>query len=232
MSNFLPRFLNNCLRFKQPLPQRCLLCTAASSPDVLCAACHRALPRLPQAQCTLCAAPTASGAVCGTCLRRAPRFDRVAAALAYSFPVDALIHAFKYGGNLALAQLFGEILAQRVDEPADAVIPMPLSRERLRSRGFNQAHEIARVVGQRLGIPVLARACRKVADTQPQALLPWSERARNVRGAFVCDLDLRDVRVAVVDDVMTTGATMNEIARNLRQAGAVRIVAWVVARAL
>jgi predicted amidophosphoribosyltransferase len=82
------------------------------------------------------------------------------------------------------------------------------------------------------GTPLLPRACRKVIETPPQAALPWKERAKNVRRAFVCDADLRGARVAVVDDVMTTGATMNELARVLRKAGAVEVTGWVVARTL
>jgi predicted amidophosphoribosyltransferase len=109
---------------------------------------------------------------------------------------------------------------------------MPLAAGRLRERGFNQAQELARLAGRRLGVRVFAHACRKVADTAPQAALPWKERARNVRGAFVCDADLTGLSVAVVDDVITTGATLNELARNLKRAGAVQVSGWAVARTL
>jgi predicted amidophosphoribosyltransferase len=109
---------------------------------------------------------------------------------------------------------------------------MPLSAARLRERGFNQAQELARYVGRTLGVRVLERACRKIADTVPQAALPWGERARNVRRAFVCDADLSGLRIAIVDDVITTGATLNELARNLKHAGAVHVSGWFVARTL
>jgi predicted amidophosphoribosyltransferase len=168
---------------------------------MLCAPCVADLPWLPRSRCAVCAVPLASGAVCGACLDHPPRFDRVEAPFAYRFPVDALIHALKYGGRLA-------------------------------ERGFNQALEIARVVAGRTGIPLLPLACRKVVDTPPQATLPWKERAKNVRRAFVCDAGLRDKRIAVVDDVLTTGATLNELARVLRRAGAIRVDGWVVARTL
>jgi len=150
----------------------------------------------------------------------------------YDFPVDALIQAYKYGGELRLAVLLGDALARAALEPVDLIVPMPLSPERLRSRGYNQAQELARRVGAARGTPVWPRACRRVMDTPPQALLPWRERARNVRGAFVCDADVAGKRVAVVDDVLTTGATLNELARNLKRAGAAAVYGWVVARAV
>ena len=112
------------------------------------------------------------------------------------------------------------------------LIPMPLSAARLRERGFNQAHELARYVGRALGLPVLAHAVRKLTDTPPQAALPWKERARNVRAAFVCDANLTGMHVAVIDDVMTTGATLNELARKLKRAGALSVSGWVIARTL
>jgi len=107
-----------------------------------------------------------------------------------------------------------------------------LARGRLAERGFNQALEIARIVSARTGIPLLPLACRKVVDTPPQATLPWKDRAKNVRRAFVCDADLRGKRIAVVDDVLTTGATLGEVARVLRKAGAAEVAGWVVARTL
>ena len=176
--------------------------------------------------------PLTSGTVCGACLDRSPRFDRAEAPFAYRFPVDALIHALKYGGRLALASTLGEALAQAVPHDVDAIVPMPLARSRLVERGFNQALEIARVVATRTGIPLLPLACRKVVDTPPQATLPWKDRAKNVRRAFVCDADLRGKRIAVVDDVLTTGATLSEVARVLRKAGAAEVAGWVVARTL
>lgn len=214
------------------LPLSCLLCGAPSGAAMICAACETDLPWLPRDRCTVCALPLASGAVCGQCLQRPPRFDRVVAVFAYRFPVDALIHAFKYGRRLALARALGETLAQTVASDVDAIVPMPLAPQRLAERGFNQALEIARVIARRAGIPLAVHACRKVVETPPQAALPWKERAKNVRRAFVCDADLSGQRIAVVDDVLTTGATLNELARVLRKAGAREISGWVVARTL
>jgi ComF family protein len=233
VSNSRAGFLNGCLHFVRACwLQPCQLCGAESRDGMLCAPCVADLPWLPRSRCAVCAVPLASGAVCGACLDHPPRFDRVEAPFAYRFPVDALIHALKYGGRLALARTLGEALAQTVPRDTDAIVPMPLARGRLAERGFNQALEIARVVAGRTGIPLLPLACRKVVDTPPQATLPWKERAKNVRRAFVCDAGLRDKRIAVVDDVLTTGATLNELARVLRRAGAIRVDGWVVARTL
>ena len=214
------------------LPQSCLLCESDDANGLLCEPCRADLPWLQRTGCRVCALPLASGSVCGACLARPPRFDAVEAAFAYRFPVDALILAFKYGGRLALARGLGELLARVATRDVDAIVPMPLARARLAERGFNQALELARVVATLTGVPLLRDACRKVADTPPQAALPWRERVKNVRRAFVCDTDLEGRRIAVVDDVLTTGATLNELARVLRKAGAAEVRGWVVARTL
>lgn len=187
---------------------------------------------MPAPRCATCALPLPSGHICGACLERAPRYDCITAAAPYAFPVDKLVQAFKYGGDLSLARLLAGALGRAVVRDVDAIIPMPLAPPRLCERGFNQAQELARHLGATLDLPVLTRACRKVTDTAAQAGLPFSERALNVRGAFVCDADLRGMRVAIVDDVMTTGATLHELATNLKHAGAVHVSGWVVARTL
>ena len=176
--------------------------------------------------------PLAAGAICGACLVDPPHFERIDAAFRYDFPVDALVRRFKYGGRLALARMLGEALATVATRDVDVIVPMPLASARLAERGFNQALELARVVAEPAALRLMPFACRKVADTPPQAALPWQERARNVRRAFVCDTDLSGLRVAVVDDVLTTGATLNELARVLRKAGATAVTGWVVARTL
>ena len=233
MSNFIPGLLNNCLNITRSLiPQTCLLCWTDSGTGALCPPCLDDLPWLPRSRCGVCALPLASGWVCGACLDHPPRFDRVEAVFAYRFPVDALIHTYKYGGRLALARALGGLLARQVARDVDAIVPMPLARGRLAERGFNQALEIARVAAAATGIALLPRACRKVTETPAQTMLPWKERARNVRRAFVCDADLEGKRIAVVDDVLTTGATLNELARVLRKAGAASVRGWVIARTL
>ena len=214
------------------LPANCVLCGAASLLQCLCRACDEALPRLPLSQCRRCALPLASGEICGTCLATPPTHDGVTVAFAYGFPVDALIQKFKYGPDLTLAPVLGRLLGSTSCGEVDAALAMPLGAARLRGRGFNQAQELARVAARIRGVPLLPRACRKVSETPPQVGLPWKERAANVRGSFVCDADLRGQRVAIVDDVMTTGATVGELARVLKRAGARSVHVWVLARTL
>jgi ComF family protein len=220
---------------KRALPQRCELCAAPSGNDLVCAACTQDLPRLGPA-CPVCALPTAGAGVCGGCLSQPPPFDATIAAFAYAFPVDRLIHAFKYQGRLALAEWSaGALMAERARlgrADPDRLIALPLSVERQRERGYNQAAEIARIVARRSGVRRLSTGVRRVGAAPPQAMLPWTARERNVRGAFSCDLDLTGLRVAVIDDVMTTGASLSELARTLRAAGAVGVENWVVARTL
>lgn len=232
LSNCGRRILNRCTELAQRLlPQRCLLCTAPSLSQILCAPCYGQLPWLPAVRCEQCALPLHKNGVCGACLSAPPHFDRVSAAFSYIWPLAALIHRYKYAGDLALAGMFAQaLLAEKLS--ADVIVPMPLAPLRLRERGFNQALEIARHLSRSTGIALAAKACRRVRDSAPQAKLPWNERARNIRKAFVCDADFRGKRVAVVDDVLTTGATLNELARSLRKAGASEVQGWVVARTL
>ena len=146
------------------------------------------------------------------------------------------MQGLKFRGELALAPLLANALHAELagSGPADAdlIIPVPLHALRLRERGYNQSMEIARGLGDRLGLPVVGSLCERVRDTPAQLGLPWKERRENVRGAFSCTSALEGKRVAVVDDVMTTGATLGEVASVLKQFGAPRVVNWVVARAL
>jgi len=180
--------------------------------------------------CPRCALESPGAALCGRCLAEPPAYDATVAALAYAFPADTLVHALKFRGELALAPLLAEVLFHRIykNEPIDLVVPVPLSAQRLRARGYNQSAEIARRLGVRA--PLELFLCERARDTAAQTDLPWSERRRNVRGAFRCARAIPGGTVAVVDDVMTTGATLDEIAATLKQAGAARVINWVVAR--
>jgi len=212
------------------LRQDCVLCGAVSGAAFFCEGCAGDLPGIGE-PCPRCAGPSSSGAVCGACLARPPHFDSTAAVWRYEFPVDRLVQALKYGRRLAVAAAFGEVLAARVlERRVDAVVPMPLGPRRLAERGFNQAMEIARPVARRLAARLEPQLVERVRDTVPQTDLPHDARAANVRGAFACAGAVAGMTLAVVDDVMTTGASLEELARTLRTAGAVRVENWVVAR--
>jgi ComF family protein len=222
------------LRFA--LPQSCALCAERCGDALLCSTCMNTLPPMP-VSCPLCAGASPTGRACGACLVHPPAFGATVAAHRYAFPLDRLVQGLKYEHRLALAQPLGDALAAAVlrAPPAyrrpEAIVAMPLAEPRQRERGFNQAIEIARVVARRTGVPV-AHGLVRTTSAPPQASLRWSERRRNVRGAFACTASFAGSRVAIVDDVMTSGATMTEAAKSLLRAGAASVHAWVVARAL
>jgi len=214
----------------------CFLCRGRASRSapggLLCEACDADLPRVPGSACPRCALTSSGGSVCGRCLADPPAYDATCAALVYRFPVDVLIRAFKFGGELALAPLLGGLLAERARHAGhvDTIVPVPLSMARLRSRGYNQAMELARFVAGALRSPLDAHLCERTRDTPAQMDLAWQERARNVRGVFRCRAALDGAVVAVVDDVMTTGSTLAEVAGALKAAGASRVLNFVAAR--
>lgn len=188
------------------------------------------MPYLDTPHCPICAQPTPQGEVCGHCLKKPPLFTRTAAVFSYQFPVDQLIQAMKYREQLALARIFSEKLLQRIDKTClpDCVVAMPLHPKKLKSRGFNQAQLIAAPLARALDCPLLA--CHRLRDTPSQTSLPWKERSNNVRGAFGCNIDLSGQHVALVDDVFTTGASLNALACAVQKQGAREISSWVVAR--
>lgn len=210
----------------------CLLCRGAAEQGALCAPCDADLPRLDEPLCPRCALPSPAGEICGRCLAHPPHFDATIAALAYRFPADVLVHALKFRGELALAGVLARLLAQRIgpDPAASWLVPVPIAAGRLRERGFNQALEIARHVARATGTRLAPEWCERARETPAQTDLPWAERVSNVRGAFRAGGALEGAAIAVLDDVMTTGATLDAIAATLKRAGASRVVNWVVAR--
>jgi ComF family protein len=213
------------------LPARCALCSGASASRLLCDACLRAMP-VERDACPRCGLATQAGGVCGRCLGAPPSYAAAVAAWRYAFPADHLLQALKYGGQLALAEPLGDALADAVlarGAMASAIVALPLSRQRQRARGFNHANEIAKRVARRLPVP-LVRGLVRTRDAPPQAGLPLRERARNVRDAFAASRRFDGMHVAIVDDVMTTGATLGAATRALIAVGAARVDAWVVAR--
>jgi ComF family protein len=217
------------------LPLRCLLCGAAGADDIdLCADCASELPRN-RSCCARCGLPLAVPAsLCGECQRSRPPWDAAWAPFRYGWPLDRLESRYKFGADLAAGRVLST-LWQREPRPVDVpqlLLVVPLHHSRLRSRGYNQALELGLGLSRQLGIPLHATALRRVHSTQAQTELDAVSRRRNVRGAFTLDGRVAlPAHVAVVDDVMTTGATLAECARVLRRAGVARVDVWALARA-
>ena len=153
----------------------------------------------------------------------------------YESPLDQHVHTMKFRPSRPMGRALGQLLvgvaeSQRLAETVDALVPVPLHPGRLRARGFNQAFEVARPVAAATGLPLLVRGIHRHASTRPQSLLAAHERYRNLRGAFRIRRGLKGMNVAIVDDVITTGATVNALAESLREAGAGEIHAWALAR--
>ena len=222
----------------QLLPPRCLLCAEPGEGGLdLCAACRRSLPSNRDA-CRHCALPLPPAdlhpdRVCGTCQRRPPPLDAVQAAFVYAPPLDRLLPRFKFHQDLAAGRLLARLMADAfvATERPLALLPVPLHRGRLRRRGYDQALELARPLARRLQLPLHAGALRRIRATAAQSELDAAARRRNLRGAFqVAGGVSLPAHVALVDDVMTTGATLHAAATALRRAGVTRVDAWVCAR--
>ena len=214
------------------MPRACLLCGASAEDCGLCHECRSALPEPAGPRCPVCASPTPTASLCGRCIKQPPKYDYVVSALDYIAPIDFLVADLKYSHNLAAARTLAASLVPRLEQEPypDIVLPMPIAASRLGERGFNQAAEIARHACAEFGLRLSPDVAQRVSARASQTSLPWADRARNVRGAFRCQADLAGQTVAVVDDVITTGATLNELAKVLKRAGAETVVGWIVAR--
>jgi len=223
------------------LGSNCFLCTASLAKNHgLCEACLNDLPWLPDSSCPQCGL-NSGGQICGNCISSPPDFDVTHAVFLYDYPVDAMIQRYKYGDILSLSQTFGQLMSEKIDvtntsNPIDLIIPMPMHTKRLKERGFNQALEIAKVLNQYLTLKSARKLDYKSVIRQtltpPQASLPLKDRVKNIKGAFKVNTNLSGKRIAIVDDVMTTGASLNELAKTLKQAGATHVECWVIARTL
>jgi len=225
-------------RWRAALPARCALC-GLSAGDPVCADCAADFLPADARRCRSCALRLgpAAGDLCGRCLRDPPAFDATVALADYAPPIDALVVALKFGHRLEVARTLGTLLGRLIARsvPAEAVlVGVPLAFERQRERGFNQALEIARIAAAAARLPLLPHALLRTHHRPAQEGLTLEARRRNVRDAFAFERTA-EARIAqrcivVVDDVMTSGSTLDEVARVLRRAGAARIVNAVVAR--
>ena len=225
--------------FKTVYPPRCTLCSSKGIDDHdLCLECFLALP-WNREYCQQCALPLPDGsndnAICGECLNRPPGFSQSLSLFRYEGEVVSLIHQLKFNEKLRTSRLLGEMLADYIYinnvEIPDAIVPVPLSKKRLRQRGFNQSIEIARPVARRWDISLDTRSVKRTRDTQSQTGLDRKQRRKNIRGAFEIVRPLGVQHVAIIDDVVTTTSTVTELARVLKKAGVKRVDVWSIARA-
>jgi len=216
-----------------------MLCSSHEGGETgLCKPCLQSLPWHSAPQCPQCGL-LSDGLICGSCLNAPPSFDATQALFSYDYPLDRLLQHYKYRESLHLADTFaglfiGKLSGASINQAPqiDLIIPMPMHGERLKQRGFNQALEIARLISKATEIKLDYTACQRTRLTPPQASLPLKERIKNIRGVFKCEKNLQGLNIALVDDVMTTGASLNELAKTLKQAGAAHVECWVIARTL
>lgn len=223
------------------LKPHCFLCaTNRTQKHGLCSGCLNDLTWAPANSCLQCGL-ISDGNLCGSCISSPPDFNATHAVFIYAYPIDTMIQRYKYGTSLSLSHAFGQLLNEKIRlinnvDAIDLIIPMPMHPTRLKERGFNQALEIAKVLDSLLCKNKISKldyknAIRKTL-TPPQASLPLKQRVKNIKGAFKINKDLTGKRIAIVDDVMTTGASLNELAKTLKQAGATHVECWVIARTL
>ena len=240
-SHLLNFRLNTGILRQAIFKQHCLLCASSDANNqAICVACLADLPWSPQTSCPQCGLAS-NGMVCGSCLNSQPDFDATKAVFLYTYPVDAMMLRYKYGNMLNLGDTFGEFLAEKIVlenhfKNIDLIIPMPMHPQRLKERGFNQALEIAKVLTKNCKEKLDYNRVERQTLTPPQASLPLKARVKNIKGAFKVNANkldkLQDKRIAIIDDVMTTGASLNELAKTLKEAGAGHVACWVVARTL
>lgn len=233
-------------------PGICVLCRRQSRRAIdLCSSCEQAFERNERV-CHVCAAPFLGGAppllggaplsraerVCGRCIAKPPPWTRTLAPFTYARPLTGVIEGLKSGNGLRQARILGVLLSASAEaayaptELPEALVPVPLTRRRFRQRGFNQAALLARSTGRRLGLPSLSGHLTRIRNTPPQRSLPRSARLTNVRAAFAVKRPIAYRRIALVDDVSTTGATAHAASTALLAGGAEEVHVWVAAKAV
>lgn len=218
------------------LPCHCLLCLRPSQRDIaLCTGCEDKLPWL-KSPCHRCSLPLAQGQqICYQCLQHPPSYTRLQALFDYAWPLNTFIGQFKYKGHLHFAKMLGKIMAERLifTYPIDCIVPMPLHPARQRERGFNQTLELANIIAKHWQLPLDRWSCTKKRNTLAQSLLSARARASNVTArAFAITPLFSAKHVLVIEDVVTTGATVNALARALTDAGVATVEIWSCCRTI
>jgi ComF family protein len=235
----VPQYLTTGLFFL--LGSRCLLCSDLThSRFNFCKSCYQQLPKLPQS-CAICAqfllSSTHLDVICGACQVTPPAYRKIVAAFPYEFPIIQLVIQLKFFRDLTVARGFADCLIQRIKNDAyknqplpHCLIPIPLHQDRLRERGFNQSEVIAKHISRQLHIPLDTTTAIRVKHTAPQTQLNAKERRQNMKDAFLIKKSYHGERLAVLDDVVTTGETMRAFCSALKEQGAANIDVWCVAR--
>ena len=232
------KLVNYCTRFVHfgLFPPACVLCATSGHTGLdLCPACEDDLARI-QTPCPACGMPLTESehSLCGSCLQKPPPFQRTVSPFYYEPPLTELVTLFKFKHQLKMARIFAELLARELRDrhKPECIIPVPLHPRRLTERGYNQSLEVARLLGTQLAVPVDYHLCQRSRYTAPQTGLDAKERKRNIKGAFSLAGECRYHSVAILDDVITTGQTVTELAKLLRNNGVEEIQVWSVARAV
>lgn len=230
MSNLIHKFIGYTRQLFQHHAS-CLLCKAFHSQHGFCHACEAALPPNPLITCLHCALAINHPGLCGHCLRHTFAFDKVYAAHPYTPPLSQLIQAFKYQNRLSMAKPLAQLMLKEMPPKTDILIATPLHIQRLKERGFNQSLLLAKYLAHSYQRPLVTNAVTKIRDTPKQSLLAEKARQQNVNNAFyVHPNKVNGLSITVIDDVLTSGATLSALAKALKKAGATTVNAWVLAR--
>lgn len=220
------------------LPPRCVLCQSPGHADLdICQSCYQSLPFIQHA-CAQCALPleveVGADSLCGHCLNQPPVFDRSLSLMRYENKAVQLVTRYKFHNSLSYSRLLAELfLSKLVDvEKPDCIVAVPLYSKRLYERGFNQSHELGKIIAKKLDIPLISEAVLRIRETQQQTGLNAKQRRRNIHGAFAVVEPIKYRHVVLMDDVVTTGSTVNELARVLKKAGVQTVSVWSIARAV
>ncbi len=225
----LPRMANAALEML--FPSKCVGCGAVGS--LICDDCLQGAQRASSGMCRRCSVSLRQGNLCDLCAADPPPITNMKPIFEFSGVIREAVHSLKYKDIRALAPVLGEIMAD-LGQPGrtkpDLIVPVPSHPRRMRERGYNQAELLARQYAIKVGTPISTTAVARIVDTPRQVDLPASQRVRNTRGAFKASPEVRDQRILLIDDVMTTGSTLQECARALKTAGAERVDALTLAR--
>ena len=213
------------------LPQSCFLCGDTCTRPI-CTACLADLP-YQRTDCPICAKKMVKKGICFECRQHPPPYTLTQTVFSYTHPINKLIHAVKFHQNLAMLRLLGDLMGQRlmINPRPEVLIPVPLHYERLRQRGYNQSLELAKRITKSTGIPLDYQACKRIKNTLPQTTLSGQQRQTNIKGAFqVLPRAEYWQHIVIIDDVMTTGNTVRELATVFKEAGVPRVDVWCCAR--